>query len=337
MRSIEDMVGDWGGFERLIADLHDTGSVTVEHDVILPGRSGAPRQIDVLVRHRQGLYEHLVVVECKYRNTAVERLHVDALATTVREVGADKGVIMSTQGFQKGAVTQAKHDNISLFQIREPSAEEWGLPGRHIDLWLQAIALSIGPVMFPGSGFQGVPPADPTLALRLGGGLEHESRTPIENTGRAEPTLERLIDRLARDAAKIAWKPCRIAFESGADEGEHCARFKVNFAPPVPVRAPQPTGALILPRIEFDVGLTISQGRLQIDRAANYAFVLAVEDCVNKVVSTASRVRDEATTVICPPRSEAVDPEDIYQNGSVAQIWLEGFTDFAPFEASPPQ
>ena len=40
MKSLEDLVQDWGGFERLIADLHDTGTVTVEHDVVLTGRSG---------------------------------------------------------------------------------------------------------------------------------------------------------------------------------------------------------------------------------------------------------------------------------------------------------
>jgi len=58
--SIADLVTDWGGFEQLVAKLHETGQVTVEHNVVLPGRSGAPRQIDVLIRHKQGLYEHLV-------------------------------------------------------------------------------------------------------------------------------------------------------------------------------------------------------------------------------------------------------------------------------------
>ena len=56
---------DWDGFEQFVARLHRTGSVTVEHNVTLTGRSGASRQIDVLVRHKEGLYEHLIVVECK--------------------------------------------------------------------------------------------------------------------------------------------------------------------------------------------------------------------------------------------------------------------------------
>ena len=95
---LDNIVEDWGGFERLVAKLHETGDVAVERNVILKGRSGAPRQIDVLIRHRQGLYEHLVVVECKYWRQSVKRLHVDALATTVREVGAAKGRLVSASG-----------------------------------------------------------------------------------------------------------------------------------------------------------------------------------------------------------------------------------------------
>lgn len=57
-------------------DAAQAHSVTVEHNVSLTGRSGAVRQIDVLIRHKQGLIEQLVVVECKYWNSSVERLHV---------------------------------------------------------------------------------------------------------------------------------------------------------------------------------------------------------------------------------------------------------------------
>ena len=95
---------------------------------------GADRQIDVLVRHRTGLYEHLIVLECKHWKKRVERLHVDALANACREVGASKGVIFSTKGFQRGAVQQAEHDGIDLFRIRDLTDREWGLPGQVVRL-----------------------------------------------------------------------------------------------------------------------------------------------------------------------------------------------------------
>jgi len=176
---IADLVTDWGGFEKLVAKLHETGQVRVEHNVTLPGRSGAPRQIDVLIRHKQGLYEHLVVAECKYWNSPVERLQVDALTTTVREVGASRGVIFSTKGFQSGAVTQARHENIDLFVVRDLTAEEWSFPGRVVDMFLQVVQPGIGNIASPGATKIGNPfnnaPISFNFAFGLGG---PESSTP---------------------------------------------------------------------------------------------------------------------------------------------------------------
>jgi hypothetical protein len=107
MLSLHNLVNDWGGFEQFVAKLHETGTVDVQHNVTLIGRSGVPRQIDVLVKHREGLYEHLIIVECKHWKKNVSRLHVDALMTAVNDLNAARGVIFSVKGFQKGAITLA--------------------------------------------------------------------------------------------------------------------------------------------------------------------------------------------------------------------------------------
>jgi predicted helicase len=109
---LHDLVSDWGGFEKLVADLCDTGDVRVDRDVNLKGKSGAPRQIDVVIRHSQGFVEHLILVECKYWKDNVERAQVDAFATTLRDLNASRGIIFSSNGFQSGAVTQARHEGI---------------------------------------------------------------------------------------------------------------------------------------------------------------------------------------------------------------------------------
>ncbi len=63
---LKDVVSDWGGFEEFVKEIHDSGDVVVERDVILTGRSGAPRQIDVHVTHSQGPYKYSTLIECKY-------------------------------------------------------------------------------------------------------------------------------------------------------------------------------------------------------------------------------------------------------------------------------
>ncbi|MGA7385981.1 MAG: restriction endonuclease [Methylocella sp.] len=179
MMEIAKLVTDWGGFEKLVATLHETGQVSVEHNVVLQGRSGAPRQLDVLIRHKQGLYEHLVVAECKYWNSAVERLQVDALATTVREVGAARGVIFSTKGFQSGAITQAKAESIDLFVVRDLSTEEWGLPGRVVDMFLQVIQPGVGNISSHGATKIGDPFNNAPIAFNFEFGVDGpESSTP---------------------------------------------------------------------------------------------------------------------------------------------------------------
>ena len=332
MKTIHELVKDWGGFEKLVAALHETGDVTVEHNAHLVGRSGAPRQIDVLLRHKQGLYEHLVVVECKYWNTAVERLHVDALATTVKEVGAAKGVIFSTKGFQTGAITQAAHDNIELFTVRELTDEEWGLPGKVVDLFLQVNAVSVGNPQFLGTfSFSGFEPRNPSLNITIGN-PDSDSRTPMFKEGDPEKTLEEYLSRIARESAGKFYPSRAIAFRNGGYDGKLLLRGKVNVAPKTPMRIEVNGGIIMVPRIEFDVGLLINQSRIVIDRSNNYFFAIAVEDCVRDIAAYATKKSSEAVTVIEPISiPDSIDSDDVVKNGSLISVWVKGLESFDQF------
>ncbi|MDR6521633.1 hypothetical protein J2789_004320 [Variovorax paradoxus] len=338
-KALADLISDWGGFERLVAQLHESGDVKVEHNVTLKGRSGASRQVDVLLRHTQGLYEHLIVVECKYWKARIERAQVDALAMTCREIGASKGVIFSTKGFQKGAIEQARAEGISLFLLREPTPEEWGLPGRHIDVWLHFIALSLGNFSLPGAIAlwlgSGLPPVlNLTLCLDEG---ERRSQTKISARGVPEVTLENLLERIARVSAAAAYQPVRMDF-GGKEEGEHRVVIPVSYAPETATRLFVNGLVVIAPKIQFDLGIQIRQSHLEIDRHSGHAFVLAVENCIDKTVRTAlRRTEDLHTTVSAPlarPRPEdAASPSDpVWQNGSMITSWLKNFVDFSSFE-----
>lgn len=327
---LADLVTDWGGFEKLVAELHDTGDVKVEHNVTLPGRSGAPRQIDVLVRHTQGLYEHLIVVECKYRSAPIERLHVDALATTIREVGASRGVIFSTKGFQSGAIAQAKHESISLFLLRELTDTEWGLPGRHFDMWMHFNSISIGNFQMPDTSAamlrSGVLP---TINMRLGDPAG-QSETRIEVRGKPHTTLEELLLAMANRTAQLAYRPVCIDF-GGTFEGTVRRVIKVNFAPESPVHIFLDGAIVFAPRMTFDLGVKVEQSRFQFDRAASYGFVLAVEDCINNVVTTASKRQADAVTQLHPLKEALESTEEAYKNGSILTVWMKGFASFDEF------
>lgn len=339
---LSGLIADWGGFEELVAQLHQTGTVTVERNVTLIGRSGAPRQIDVLVRHQEGLYEHKVVVECKYWNSPVERLHVDALATTVQEVGADRGVIFSTHGFQSGAITEAQHQAIRLFKIREPSDEEWGRPGRIVELWLHVIGISVGNPQLHGTHVYGLvtpwgvqSPAIPSLDIRLGD--ETAPGTPISIDDRPDKTLEAFIERLAGDTARRSYTPVPLRFQDGSFDGEVLFTINVSYEPAKAMRIHTSATTIFVPKMTFQVGVLVSQTRIRMDRGQNLAFFLAVEDCINRTVTAASRSIGERTTVLTPLKSTmAIPAEDVFQNGSLLQAWTKGFQPFTEFAGLEP-
>ena len=322
-----------GGFERLVADLNRTGNVTVEHDVKLPGKSGASRQIDVLIRHREGLIEPLVIIDCKHWKQRVGRSEVDALAASVRELNASRGVLFSVMGFESGAITQAEADGIELFTIRELTDEEWGAPGRHVDFFIALAQRAVRNVAIPEATTSGLS-SPPILNLRLGpGGVNTE--TPIEeNSSTSARTLEIAIEALVQHAATTLLKP-EILF-GGANATRLFWRH-VDIAMKHPIVVPYGTGKVVIPKIALDLGVRISQSHVHIDRGANYAFVLAVEDRVRGIVRTTSRRQGEQATEINDPVEEAGidDGGPIFQNGSIMTFWLTPLFDFSELADLP--
>jgi len=139
-------IANWGGFEQLVAAMHETGGVNVKHNAVLRDRNGIERQIDVLITHTTGVYTHSILAECKYWNKRVSRAVVDALATAVRELNASKGVIFTTRGFQCGAIQAAKALGIELYKIRPLDSDEWLVPGRVVPVYKQVLSCGVGKV-----------------------------------------------------------------------------------------------------------------------------------------------------------------------------------------------
>jgi restriction endonuclease Mrr len=127
---------DWRDFEKFVADLYrDSDELRVEHDVTLVGKSGARRQVDVLVHRRSKLHEDKFIVECKRWKDPVQRSRIDILAASVRDLNANRGAIFTTKGYEEGAVGYAKDQGIDIFVVRDLREDEWGEPGRHVLLY----------------------------------------------------------------------------------------------------------------------------------------------------------------------------------------------------------
>lgn len=97
----------------------------VTHNVKLPAHNGT-YQIDLYARFTAlGETEFKVLCECKRYKSRVNREKVVILVDKVKSLGAQKGILISTSAFQKGAIQYAKENGIALIQMTEYGPEHF--------------------------------------------------------------------------------------------------------------------------------------------------------------------------------------------------------------------
>ncbi|MCD4695152.1 MAG: restriction endonuclease, partial [Bacteroidales bacterium] len=101
----------------------DIQNIFVDHDVKLKGKTGT-HQIDVYWEYKQFGELIKVAVECKRYSKNVSIGVVRDFNSVLQDLNCSKGIIVTTTGFQKGAIEFASNNNISLKIIRKPVAEE---------------------------------------------------------------------------------------------------------------------------------------------------------------------------------------------------------------------
>lgn len=140
---------DWADFERFVQGLYEgDGNVLVERDVTETDRHGSKRQTDIKITRRVRFNTFTTLVECKRWKEPVSRDRIDVLAASIEALGASNGAIFTTTGFETGAISAAKAKGIELFVVRDLTDEEWGLPGRHVKLYLQVAAAQFKDMKF---------------------------------------------------------------------------------------------------------------------------------------------------------------------------------------------
>lgn len=91
----------------------------IKHDVEITTHDGI-YQIDLYAVYTAlGETEFKILCECKKYKSKIKRDVVVALHGKVQSIGAQKGILISTSAFQKGAVQYAKEHGIELIQMTE--------------------------------------------------------------------------------------------------------------------------------------------------------------------------------------------------------------------------
>jgi hypothetical protein len=108
---------NWLKYEKTIFEYLrlDHPEVEVVHNVSLPGRlSGIPRQIDVLVTERLSGTAYTTAFEAKHYSRRVDVKGVEQAIGLFRDVGVDRGVMITTVGYSAAALQRACADDVDI-------------------------------------------------------------------------------------------------------------------------------------------------------------------------------------------------------------------------------
>jgi hypothetical protein len=117
----------WKRFEKLIHQIHTQfGKDTVTQDEKLMGfESKVLRQIDVVIRGQINQYPILIVVECKDEARPVDVSTMDGFVSVIRDVRANKGVMISKSGFTPAAIELARVHGITTNTYLDTENIDW--------------------------------------------------------------------------------------------------------------------------------------------------------------------------------------------------------------------
>ncbi len=101
-------------FERFVAELLKKAGFSVQHNVVLAGRSGVKHQVDVLAIYRTPVTEFRVLVECKNWLKPINKDVVMKVYNEVRDLGLDKGMIFTSSYATPEAISYARTVGIEI-------------------------------------------------------------------------------------------------------------------------------------------------------------------------------------------------------------------------------
>ncbi len=123
--------------------LKEDGLTTeVKHNIKLQGKS-SKHQIDVCWEYNFAGINHKVAIECKNYN---KHLNIGAIRNfygVLSDIGNINGIIVTKNGYQKGAKEYAEHYGINLIVLREPDPKDWEGIVKTIVTNVQAISFNV--------------------------------------------------------------------------------------------------------------------------------------------------------------------------------------------------
>lgn len=336
MNNFIDQLIDWQKFEEFVKAIYAADSeLIVERNVTENGKSGAARQIDVKVTQKTKLHTYVTIIECKRWKEKVGRDRIDVLAASVDDLNANKGVMFTTTGYEPGALDYAKAKNIDVFLVRDLTDEEWGLPGRHINFYLQiwcAKFIQFVPQKVLFLPFGNI--KNPNLAISIQVAKDQERKEEYYLYSVAGEKGPHLVDLLltARQAAisKVVEKADEIPLKKTSLEQSWCRSMEVvyDFSASKFCHLRHPFGIVTLTTVNSTLLINVSQTCIQTDRGETVDFALTIENYITRQRNIVSQPKASGKVDITDQLQHSEKPDDALENGSVLRVFTQAWVDF---------
>lgn len=321
-----DKLIDWKDFELFIQQMYKTDpNLIVEHDVTLIGKSGAKRQIDVLITQKTKLHTYKTIVECKKWKEKVSRNIVDIVWAGMEDLNASKGVIFTTSGYEEGAQKYAESKNIDIFLIRELLPEEWGAPGRQIHFYLHVLGGEFKNINVKANALLVV--EEPPISLDINITFEKDKELDEAYTlysirnGKPGPNLVKILEDKHNSILQAMANKVSLIEDGKKDVDVYItSEVELDMTSSEFRQLRRAFGAVNLEKINFVFTTHISQSEFSFDKGAAFNIALAAENYIQGQKYLVSQRKNNLDIEIVDAPAETPDDKDILTNDSIFNV-----------------
>jgi len=127
-KMIEKKEKKWKKFEKLVADVQQSlapQAKVIHNDKVRGKSSNKLRQIDISIRQNVGQYSLFIAIDCKDYKDPVDINTIEEFMGKLKDIGANKGAIVSASGFTDGAKKIAINAGIDLYRLVDTDKHDW--------------------------------------------------------------------------------------------------------------------------------------------------------------------------------------------------------------------
>lgn len=338
--TVYEQLVDWKDFELFVQKLYqEDGSLTVEHDVTIKGKSGAKRQIDVLITQETKLHKYKTLVECKRWKEKIDRSIIDILYASIEDLNASKGVVFTTSGYEAGAEKYAASKNIDIFVVRELTAEEWGLPGRIVHFYMHLYASKFNDIsMSNATLIPLVKNYNSNLNLNIvitnDKELDNDLFLYSVEDGSKGTHLVKLLSEKQNDLVHKISEGINMPFEEGKKDScmAVLSDVEIDFSNYEFRQLRLRQGAVNMDKLTCKLLTHVNQTVFHLDRGENLNLALVIDNYIAQQKHIVSQVTDQTNLQISENLAnklirEKIAKGEVLENESILKVFVEPWVD----------